>query len=106
MRVVQVAVDQVIDMVAVGNRLMAATRAMNVVGGMAATLVAGCAALGVLAVGFQYVFVDMIAMHVMQVPIMQIIDMSIVFDCRMAAARLVLMVMVWMLVAGTHSVLL
>lgn len=45
----------------------------------------------------------MIALHVMQVPIMQVIDMPIVFDYRVAAAGLVPMVMVRMLVAGTHS---
>lgn len=102
MGVVQVAIDQVIDMVAMGNRLMAATRTVDMVGSMAATLVAGGAAVGVLAVGFQCVFIDMIAMHVMQVPIMQVIDMPTVFDCRVTAAGLVLMVMVRMLVAGTH----
>ncbi|WP_181318758.1 MULTISPECIES: hypothetical protein [Pseudomonas] len=48
-------------------------------------------------------FIDMIALHVMQGPIMQVIDMPIVFDCRVAAAGLVPMVMVRMLVAGTHS---
>lgn len=53
MGVVQVAIDQIIDMVAVRDRLMTATRAMDMVSGMSAALVTGCAAVGVLAAGFQ-----------------------------------------------------
>ncbi|MCI0915157.1 hypothetical protein [Pseudomonas putida] len=101
-RVVEVAIDQVIDMITMGDRLMPAARAVGMVGSMAATLVAGGATVGILAVGFQCVFIDMVAMYVMQVPVVQVIDMPIVLDCSVAAAGFVLMVMVGMLVAGTH----
>ena len=50
--------------------------------------------------------VDMISMHMMQVSVVQVVEMPIVFDCRVAAAWFVLMVMLRMLVAGTHFVLL
>lgn len=106
MRVVQVAVHQVVHMVAVRHGLVAATGAVYVVGGVSGALVLGCAALGIILVDRQYVLVDMIAVHVMQVPVMQVIDVAVVLDGGMPAAGAVLMIMVMMLFAIVHEPLL
>ncbi|GGJ87178.1 hypothetical protein GCM10009304_11370 [Pseudomonas matsuisoli] len=48
--------------------------------------------------------VYMVAMRVMEVPIVQVIHMTVVLDRGMAAARLVLMCVMGMFVAGAHDV--
>lgn len=105
-RVVQMATYQVIDMIAMRHRLMTAARAVHMSCGVAVTLVAWCAALGVIGVHRQTVLVDMIAVHMVQVTIMQVVDMAIVLDRRMTAARLVLVAVVGMFRASTHAELL
>ncbi len=85
---------------------MATAWAVDMVSGMATALVVGRAPVGVLAVSFQSVLVDVIAVHMMEMAVMQVVDMPRVFDGSVAAARLVLMVMVRVLVAGAHFVLL
>lgn len=79
---VQVAIDQIIDMIAVWHRFMAAAGPMH----MAAGLRAG-AAIGIGRRYRDHMFIDMIAMRVMQVAIMQIINMAFVVHGRVAAAR-------------------
>jgi hypothetical protein len=44
----------------------------------------------------------MIAMHMVQMSIVQIVNVAIVLNSRMTTARLVLMVMIGMLRTGTH----
>jgi hypothetical protein len=68
-RVVQMAIDQVIDMITMGHRLMAATWAVYMIGGVAGALMAWRAALWVVSVHRQAVLVDMIAMHMVQVAV-------------------------------------
>ena len=41
----------------------------------------------------KHVFIDVIAVHVMEVPIVQVIDVTIVANCRVSAIRAVLVVM-------------
>jgi hypothetical protein len=50
----------------------------------------------------QAVLVDMIAMHMVQVAVVQVINVTIVLNRRMAASILVLMTMVGVLRASTH----
>jgi hypothetical protein len=101
MRVVQTSIDQVIDMVAVRHGLMSATRAVLVSGAFrfrSAPRRVGLADL-------DDMFVNVIAMHVMQMTIMEVVNMSIVANRGMSTvwAVLVGMVSVMFLRANCHD---
>lgn len=104
-RVVQVAVNEVVDVVTVWHGFMATTGAVNVAGFMAAALVFRCADVRVFGADFDDVLVHMIAVRVMQMAIVQVIDVITVFDCSMAAERAVLMLVVLMVgkIAVAHG---
>jgi len=93
-RMMQVAVYQIIDVIAMRNRLMPATRTMHVVGGMsAAAMVRGAN----LRIGLGYgddVLVHVIAVRMMQMAVVQIIHVTVMDDCRVSAVRAVLVGMV------------
>lgn len=95
-------IDQVIDMVAMRYRFMAAAWAVYMSGCVAGALMAWCAALGVVSVHCQAVLIDMIAMHMVQVAIEQVINVTVVLNRRMAASSPVLMTVVGVLRASTH----
>lgn len=101
-RVVQMAIHRVIDMVAMRHGLMAATWPVYMTCGVAVALVGRRAAIRVEGIHRQAVLVDMIAMHMVQMTIVQIVNVAIVLNSRMTTARLVLMVMIGMLRASTH----
>ncbi|MCP9469392.1 MAG: hypothetical protein NNA31_05245 [Nitrospira sp.] len=90
---VQMAGNQVINMVSVGNSLMAAG------GAMAMARLVTSAAMGrrtggrILLRDIQAMFVDMVAMEVMQVAVMQIIRVAVMKNGRMAAPGSMLMIM-------------
>ena len=87
MRVVQVAVDQIVDVIAVRHRLMSATGPMLVSRLMAFAAVLGRAAVGVGRRHFDHVLIDRVCVWVMQMPIVQVIDMIAVAHRRVAAVR-------------------
>jgi hypothetical protein len=87
----QVAVDQIVDVVAVRHRLVPAPGSMHV-----ARLVTGAAVLRRAAVriarrDLDHVLVSMIAMRMVQVTIVKIVDVIAVANGRMAAIGAVLM---------------
>ena len=84
-RMVQTAVDQIVGMVAVRDGLVTATGTMNVGAGLPIG-----AAIRVLGADCDHVLVDVIAMRVMQVAVVQVIDVSIVTNGSVAAARAML----------------
>jgi hypothetical protein len=90
-RVMQVAVDEIINVVAMRYGLVPATGAMLVPGLMSLAPVLRRAAVRVLAGHLDHMLVDVIAMHVMQMSIVEIIDVVAVPDCGVAASRPVLM---------------
>jgi hypothetical protein len=94
---VQVAIDQIIDVITVRHRFVAAAGAVH----MAARQV-GDAAIRIGRGYRHHMFIDMIAMRVVQVPIVQIIDMAIVAHGGVAAARPVHMGMAGVGVGATH----
>lgn len=104
-RVVQMAIDQIVDMVAMRHGFMAATGPMDMAGGMAGARMVRRASDRIGRRRFDMVFIDMIAVQVMQMPVMQIIDMALVADGGMAAGRAMLvgMLVVMGLVAGRHG---
>jgi hypothetical protein len=96
--VVQVAIDEVIDVVAVRHRLMAAAGAVTVAVFVLAALVGNTAA-RVGRVDRQGVLLDAVGGDVMQVAIVQVIDVAVVLDRRVTAVRAMLVVVVGVLVA-------
>jgi hypothetical protein len=102
MWMMQLAVNQVVNVITVGNALMctAGTVYMSLV--MSAALLAGRTVIGICRVDFKRVFVNVIEVHVMQVAIMQIIDVAGMSDRHMAAGEPVLMAVPLMLGAGAH----
>jgi hypothetical protein len=83
--VVQMAIDQVVNMVPVRDRLVAATGAMAMFGGVLAALMVGGAAVGVLIVDREHMFVDVILMGMMEVAIVEVICVSLVLDSCVSA---------------------
>jgi hypothetical protein len=88
---VQVALDEIIDMVAMGYGLVPTIGAMFVRDCVTTAIVVGCAALRVLRTDFQDMLLDQRGAtgpnRMMQVAIVKVIDMTAVFDAGMAAVR-------------------
>ena len=83
MRVVQHAVDQVVGVIPVRDRSMAATGSVHVL------VLVGyrSARIGVGVADFEAALVNVSVMIVVQVAIVQIVDVSVVADCCMATIR-------------------
>lgn len=103
MRVVQVVLDPVIDMVAVRNCFMTAARAMDMTGFVAAAAMIGSAAVRIVGGDADHVLVDMIVVRMMKMPVVQIVDMVAVADRRMAAIGAVPVIMVGVVGFGTSG---
>jgi hypothetical protein len=84
-RVVQMTTDEIIDMVAVRNALMSTARFMDVAFVVLGTRMIRCARGLVPCAGFKDVVIDVVAMYVVQMTVVQVIDMTVVFDGDMAA---------------------
>jgi hypothetical protein len=87
MRMVEMAIDQVIHMISMRNAFMAATRPMLMFRLMPLALMFGRAALRVRRSDIHYMLIDMFAVHVVHMPIVQVIDMSGMDDSGMPALR-------------------
>ena len=70
----QVTVHQIIDVITVRHRLMAASRPVHVVGAMAGTPMIRSAAIGVLLRNLDDVFIDVVTMRMLQMTIFKIVD--------------------------------
>jgi len=102
--VVQAAIHQVVDMVAMGNGFVAAIGTMDVIGRMAAALAVG-ALVGVGGTDGEDVLVHVIAMHVVQVAIVEIVDVPVMLDGGVPAIRPMLMTVigVMLVAASAHA---
>jgi hypothetical protein len=100
-----VTIDEIIDMVPMGHHGMAATRAVNVASLVPATAMVGRTGCWVLLTDGDHVLVDVIVMGVMEMPIMQVVDMPLVFHREMPTARAVNMVVVFVFVAAHRALL-
>jgi hypothetical protein len=97
--VMQVAIDQVIDMVAVRDRRVSASRSVHVVGRVGRAGMSAGAGGWVMSRDLQDMLFDhSVEGRVMQVSIVEIVDVSIMFDCRVPAIFSVDMVMVFVVV--------
>lgn len=104
MRMMQVAIDQIIDMVAVRHLRMAAVCSVNVVLVVPFALMVRRAGVRIFGTDFDHMFIDVIAMNKMQMAIVQIIDVAVVSDGRVAAAGTVLMRVIGVGLTGAHLI--
>ena len=83
---VQPTADQVVEVIAVRNRLVSAIGAVGVPG-IAADRI--CVLAGVLLIHGDHVLVDVLFVRVVQMPVMKVVDVIVVADCRVATTRAV-----------------
>jgi hypothetical protein len=100
MRMMQMTLDAVVDVVAMRHRVMPAAGPMHMGRLMPGAAMVGGAAVGIGAGHFDHMFVDMPLMRVVQVAVMQVVDMPAMPDRLMAAARAVFVGMLGMMFVG------
>ena len=102
---VQVPINQVIHMVTMGYRRMAAARSVLMIGGMTGTLVLWRTGVGVCRRDANHMFIDMIPVRMVQMTIMQVVNMSFMLNSDVPAvgSMLVVVVDVVGLIAGCHG---
>ena len=88
--VVQMTVDEVVNVIPMGNCFMATGRPVNMRLLMSGAVVAGCAFLRIRCVHFNAVFVHMPIVQMVQVSIVKIVGVAIVLHGRMATIRAML----------------
>jgi hypothetical protein len=97
MRMMKVAIDQIVDMLAMRHGFMAAVRPMFMSLRMSWALMFRRTAFRI-ARGYVYhMLIDMVAVWVMQMPVVQVIDVPVVHDTCMAAFPAMRMSMIFML---------
>jgi hypothetical protein len=101
-RMMQVALYQVVDMVPMGHPVVAAIGTMNVPFTVAGAVMVSCASIGIRCVHFEHVLIDMIPVHMVQVPVMQVVDVPVMADGLVPAVRPVLVRVVSMLLTFVH----
>jgi hypothetical protein len=103
MWMMQPPVDEVVDVITVGNAFVSAGRPMRV-----RTPGFGCATRGVGVANLDSVLVNMPLVHVMQMAVVEVIDMAIMAHSRVPTAWTMLVGVIRMmrLVAGRHGLLL
>ena len=104
-RMVQVPVYQIVHMVTMGYRGMAATRSMYVIGCMTGALVLWRAGVGVRRGDANHMFIDMVAVRMVHMAIVQVVNMAFMLNSDVPAIGSMLVVMVVMvgLVARCHG---
>ena len=105
-RMVKMTVDKVVDVIAVGHRLVAAGRAMDVIDSVSATLVLRGADGRIRAREGDHVLVDVPFVEMMQMAIVQVVDVIVMLDGSMTASGLVLVIVIRMRITGRHRELL
>ena len=79
-------VDEIIEMIAMGNGFVTASLSMLVVGPVAAAGVVRCATSGIGGTDLDAVLVDMIGVGVVEMSIMKVVDVTVVTDCGVSAS--------------------
>ncbi len=101
-RMVKMTGDEVVDVIAVGHRVVAAGRAMDVIDFVSATLVLRGADGRICVREGDHVLVDVAIVEMMQMAIMQVVDVIVMLDGSMTAPGLVLVIVISMRVTGRH----
>ena len=102
-RVVQVSVDQVVDVVAVRHSFVSTAPAVHMPGLMAGAPVLGRTAIGVAVGYFDHVLMHVVAVGMVQVSIVKVIDVVAMADGGVSAARPVFMVVMGVLRIGASG---
>lgn len=103
-RMVQVAVDEIVDMVPVGDGLVPAPGAMYVFGRVRPARMTRSAPVRVRRVDVDRMVVEVVAVSVEQAAVLQIVRVPLMFDGGMAARWAVVMIVVVVPVADVHVV--
>jgi hypothetical protein len=98
MWMMQPSVDEVIDVIPVGNAFVSAARSMRV-----RAPGVGRAARGIGIADLDNVFVNMILMRVMQMTIVEVVDVAMMAHSRMSAVRTMLVGMIRMMMLGADG---
>ena len=94
MRMVQVTVDEIVNVITVGYRLVSTPGAMYMIGGVATTGVRRCACIGIHVADFHHMLLDLAVLtDVMQVAVVEIVDMVAMLDAGVLAVRAVGVIM-------------
>ncbi len=93
-RMMQVPEHHVVHVISVGDRVVTAARAVHVVGLVRSARVIGRARVGVRGVHRERVLVSVVAVHVVEVPVVKVIGVPVVLDGLVPAARSVAMLAV------------
>jgi hypothetical protein len=81
-RVMKMPFDQVVNVIPMGDSFMPASRSVHMAAVVRAAAVVGCAPVGISLRYFNLMFIDVIAVHMVQMPIMQVINVASVVDGR------------------------
>jgi hypothetical protein len=102
---VQMSIDQIIDVIAMWNRLMTTVEPMSMRRGMSAAAVVWRATIRIRRSKFDHVFIGLTVMHMMQMAVVEIIDVALMSNRGMTTARPVDMRMLGMtgMILGSHG---
>jgi hypothetical protein len=104
MWMMQMAVDQVVGMIAVRDRLMSAARAVNMCLIVPACRIGSGTTVGIRSAYRKGVFIDnIVAHHMVQATVVKIIDMAVMQDGYMTASGTVHMSVIRVLLGSFHS---
>jgi hypothetical protein len=103
-RVVEPPVDQIVDMVAVRYRRMAAVGPVHVAGWVAAGLRHRSAAVGMVGIDGDHMLVDVPAVRVVEMAVVEVVDVALVPHLRVSTVgpMLMIVVVVPLAVASAH----
>jgi hypothetical protein len=79
-RMMEMSVDQVVHVIAMRHRFVPASGLMHVGSVVTTATMLGCAPVRIGRREFDHMLVDVVAMDVVQVPIMQVVDVTVVTD--------------------------
>lgn len=102
MRVVQVTVDEIVDVIAVRHRRMPASGAMHVVLAVCLAIMPRGAVGRIPIADVQRMLIHMVAVRMVQVPVVQIIDVTGVLDGSMSTSGAVLVGVTFVYLALAH----
>jgi hypothetical protein len=96
-RIMEMSVDQIINMVAMRHGLVSTLRPMDMPRRMSCAIMPGGAVLRVGRGYANHMFIDMVLMRMMQMAVVQVVDMAFVHDSGVAALRSMRMIMIFVL---------
>lgn len=100
----EVTIDEVVDVIAMGNGFMAAARTVDVTVFVTGLVIVVLATVGVgLGNGNDVFFDDSVGFLVMQVTIVKVVDVITMPDCGVAAVGSMLVVVIWVGFTGTFA---